>query len=139
MKEYHSPAGIIVRRAGNRVRSKALRARRSPEERKRVHDQRWGRKIRQFSVTPADYDARLKAQGGVCAICGLEETQAMKKHLNIDHDHETGLNRGLLCNSCNVGLGHFQDSEILLRLAIAYLRRSRTNPWLSSIEEVRGT
>lgn len=55
---------------------------------------------------------------GVCTICKTEGK------LHVDHDHSTGLTRGLLCHSCNVGLGHMRDSPDILRSAIAYLKKA---------------
>lgn len=51
-----------------------------------------------------------------CVICGAEET------LVVDHCHETGQIRGMLCNHCNRGLGHFRDDPLLLEFAAEYLR-----------------
>jgi hypothetical protein len=57
-----------------------------------------------------------------CAICGSEETNNIKTNkMYVDHCHETGKVRGLLCNGCNSGLGHFKDSINNLKLAIEYL------------------
>jgi hypothetical protein len=61
--------------------------------------------------------ARLREQGGVCAIC----QQAPAIH--IDHDHSTRTFRGLLCKLCNIGLGCFKDDAGRLSRAIAYLSR----------------
>ena len=55
-------------------------------------------------------------QGGGCAICGATMTDPQ-----IDHDHETGAVRGLLCRHCNLGLGHFRDDGEVLEKAISYL------------------
>jgi hypothetical protein len=55
-----------------------------------------------------DYDAMLKAQGGVCALCGQPERVAHVKHLSVDHDHTTGRVRGLLCVGCNISLGYYE-------------------------------
>lgn len=69
---------------------------------------------------PADAFDKLNAiQGGKCAICGGAGNG--KKRLAVDHDHETGKVRGLLCGWCNRGLGYFRDEHSLLSKAIAYL------------------
>lgn len=70
-------------------------------------------------MTVADRDALLAAQGGACAICGGPPLGKGVYHL--DHDHETGNVRGLLCHACNTSLGGFRDDPELLRKAIAYL------------------
>lgn len=72
----------------------------------------------------ASYDVLLKKQGGKCAICGVHEESYIEAHgkkFAIDHDHETGVIRGLLCCKCNRGLGYFKDSIESLKNAIAYL------------------
>lgn len=66
--------------------------------------------------------ARLhEAQSGLCAICGAAAQTGAR--LNIDHDHLTGAIRGLLCRSCNWGLGHFRDNVETMAAAIDYLRQ----------------
>lgn len=82
-----------------------------------------------FGITPEEYDALLARQDGACAICGQEET-ALGRHgevklLSVDHNHETGEVRGLLCQRCNIGLGHFLTSENLIAAA-AYLVQNET-------------
>lgn len=57
---------------------------------------------------------------GACDICGDD---SLKRALAVDHCHATGKFRGLLCSTCNTGLGHFKDSPVLLAEAIAYLAR----------------
>jgi hypothetical protein len=77
-----------------------------------------------FNLTLEEYQALLDAQGGVCAICGQPETKVQHGHvrqLSIDHNHETGEIRGLLCFACNMGLGSFKDSLESLSNAIDYL------------------
>ena len=69
-------------------------------------------------MTPADYDALLARQNGVCAIC---ETTEPGKPLYVDHCHIRNEVRGLLCRSCNLGLGNFKHDPRLLRAATAYL------------------
>lgn len=63
----------------------------------------------------------LAAQNGVCAICGKEPTKGRGRKLHIDHDHETGKRRGLLCNGCNTGIGSLGDDVSRLQRAIKYL------------------
>ena len=66
--------------------------------------------------------ADLKATVTQCVICGNEEK------LVVDHDHQTGRVRGLLCNHCNRGLGHFKDDPMLLEFAAQYLYASADHP-----------
>ena len=66
--------------------------------------------------------AELKATVTQCVICGNEEK------LVVDHDHQTGKVRGLLCNHCNRGLGHFKDDPMLLEFAAQYLYASADHP-----------
>ena len=61
---------------------------------------------------------KLKAEVTECVICGANEK------LVVDHDHKTGKIRGLLCNHCNRGLGHFRDDPMLLEFATQYLYAS---------------
>lgn len=77
---------------------------------------------RTYGITAAEYEAILEKQGGVCAICSQECNRSTSERFCVDHDHETGLVRGLLCFKCNVGLGRFDDDIGRLNVAIAYLR-----------------
>ena len=61
----------------------------------------------------------LADQGGVCAVCSREPTPGISLH--VDHDHETGRIRGLLCFRCNNALGDLEDDPALLRVATRYL------------------
>jgi hypothetical protein len=74
-----------------------------------------------------DYMALLEAQNGKCAICGGGETGKFSR-LSVDHDHVTKKIRGLLCSSCNAGLGRLKDSEELLIRALEYLRNAKLAP-----------
>lgn len=77
---------------------------------------------RHFGITEEEYQELLKKQGGVCAICGSPPT---KKSLYVDHDHGTGVIRGLLCGKCNSGIGLLKDSMNLVEKALNYLKRSQ--------------
>src|SRR5438132_8018897 len=77
---------------------------------------------RLYGVPLEVYRAKVRAQGGVCAICGGPPG---KRSLNVDHDHVTGKIRDLLCPTCNVGLGGLRDDPLLLRKAADYIERHR--------------
>lgn len=61
------------------------------------------------------------AQGGVCAICGNGAEDTQHGLLHVDHCHDKGHVRGLLCSPCNLALGLFRDNPALLRRAAEYL------------------
>lgn len=82
---------------------------------------RWLRIERSYGIDRATYETLLESQGGVCAICGNPE-RGKKNHLSIDHCHDTGKVRGLLCGRCNSGIGLLNDDPELLRSALSYLR-----------------
>jgi len=62
---------------------------------------------------------------GLCDCCGRLEFSDSTRSFHLDHDHKTGKVRGLICAQCNMGLGYFEDSTTLLRLASDYLDRSK--------------
>lgn len=74
-----------------------------------------------YKLTPEAYQALHDQQNGVCAICG---DRAAKRSLHVDHDHATGTVRGLLCTSCNRGMGLLKDDVAILEAAIVYLKRT---------------
>jgi hypothetical protein len=83
---------------------------------------------RKYSLTIDDYDEMLAKQGGGCAICGRPPRPDISLH--VDHDHETGRIRGLLCFRCNNALGDFLDDPALLREAATYLANLPREPEL---------
>lgn len=77
------------------------------------------RLMRTFEMTLEQYETLLAAQGGGCAIC---EATPRSKRLAVDHDHQTGLIRGLLCERCNHQvLGAAKEDVNVLKRAIRYL------------------
>jgi hypothetical protein len=86
-----------------------------------------------YGITSADYDRMFAEQGGRCAICLKSEDDIVGvRGLVVDHDHTKGevrkspdpkAVRGLLCVSCNRGVGYLCDDPALLRAAAAYLER----------------
>lgn len=82
----------------------------------------------QWALSVEEYDALVAAQAGVCAICHRPEMakrSGIVLNFAVDHDHNTGQVRGLLCMQCNNGLGRFSDDPERLRAAAAYLERTR--------------
>ncbi len=73
---------------------------------------------KQFGLTQAEYEQRLEAQGGGCAVCGHPPG---KTSLHVDHDHDTGAIRGLLCMRCNNALGLFREQPRLLENGMRYV------------------
>ena len=76
-----------------------------------------------FGITQDDYESMLVAQKGRCRICGSITPGQRNHFFCVDHCHSTGEVRGLLCDTCNKGLGQFQDKAELLEKAAAYLRQ----------------
>lgn len=98
-----------------------MRATRKPTSQKGRYSKKSQLKHR-YGVSIEQYDEMLVRQSGVCAIC--EEACDTGRSLAVDHCHETGRVRGLLCNRCNRALGGFQDNPELLMAARQYLLTS---------------
>ena len=78
---------------------------------------------RTFGITPEDYERRLAQQGGGCAVCARAPKAG--KSLHVDHDHETGYVRGLLCFKCNAALGQLDDDLDRIERALTYVATKR--------------
>jgi hypothetical protein len=76
-----------------------------------------------YGLTREAYRVLYDSQDGCCAVCEAPETLSARR-FHVDHDHSTGIVRGLLCHYCNVGIGQFEDDPKLLAAAIDYLDRS---------------
>lgn len=74
---------------------------------------------KRYQLTLEDFQTMEASQQKRCQIC-----KSATNPLSVDHNHENGKIRGLLCTSCNLGLGHFHDSPRLLRCAAKYLKKS---------------
>lgn len=113
-------AGHDVWRLKNmdKAREHSKKWRRDNPEASRDH----GRKAR-YGIPAGTYEQMLAAQNGRCAICHTN-IPGGRGEFKIDHNHDTGKVRGLLCNNCNVGLGHFKSNEGFLLEAVEYLRRN---------------
>jgi Autographiviridae endonuclease VII len=81
-----------------------------------------------FGISLQEYNEMLEAQGHCCAICGKADGTDLHagdrtKQLGVDHDHRTGMVRGLLCNDCNRAIGQLKDSAAVVRKAADYMDR----------------
>lgn len=83
--------------------------------------------LAQYGITIEEFEALLKKQKGRCAICRFKPDPNAEKRalrvLEVDHDHETGEIRGLLCRRCNDANGKYEDSADLVMKAALYLAR----------------
>src|ERR1700744_270812 len=117
-------------------RAKALRQRLYPRDRETVlarsqewreaNQERyrallWKAKLRRvYGITPEQYDAILEGQGNACASCG-SDTPGGHGKWNLDHCHDTGDVRGILCHGCNLGLGLLKDVPTTFGTSLVYL------------------
>jgi hypothetical protein len=108
-------------RAANVEKNRAYHAewRRKHPERAVVDIERL--RVREYGVTPERFAAMVAAQDGKCAICA----KPPQGSFHVDHCHETGEVRDLLCGKCNRGLGMYHDDPRLLTRAAWYLDRHK--------------
>ena len=78
-------------------------------------------RARHYGISKEQFLGFLEEQDNKCGACGIEFFAL--SDVNVDHDHSTGVVRGLLCQNCNRGLGSFGDSVDRLRKAIVYLQK----------------
>lgn len=87
---------------------------------------REGARLRAYGIDSVGFNSMLSAQRNRCLICNDEFTNTKTRH--VDHSHETGKVRGLLCDRCNRGLGCFRDNSAILLKAVSYLKVSQDPP-----------
>lgn len=94
---------------------------------------------RYYDLSVETYNTMLAAQNGVCAICKCPETGRNQsgelKPLSVDHNHDTGQVRGLLCTQCNYMVGHCRENREYLLAAVRYLDKhaGRESPALTIV------
>lgn len=113
-------------REQNRIYSRAYAAEHKEERSRYAKNYRLQR---HYGIGWAEFSAMLAEQNGKCAICDIAMTPPARasKHsiaVTVDHCHGTGKVRGLLCYSCNLGLGVFKDNLDRLRSAVGYLEKA---------------
>jgi hypothetical protein len=79
---------------------------------------------RYYKLTLEEYEELFKAQNGQCKICETHQDE-VDRRFDVDHNHETGRIRGLLCIKCNRGIGLLQDSIQILQTALNYLQEDQ--------------
>lgn len=89
-----------------------------PEVVRRVRNQQL---MKSFGISIDEYEKLWAKQKGLCAICEQPERTVRTGNLCVDHNHQTGVVRGLLCSHCNRGIGLLHDDPRILRKAIRYL------------------
>lgn len=106
--------------------SECLRCKRARESTPEAREAKRARVLmRKYGITLEEYNAMAKAQGNRCAICGEKEQRinsyGERLPLAVDHDHDTGKIRGLLCSKHNKAIGMLGDSPGMLLSALRYL------------------
>jgi alpha-amylase/alpha-mannosidase (GH57 family) len=79
--------------------------------------------LKRYKLTPEQFRDLSRSQGDVCAACKCE--CKTRRRLSVDHNHDTGAVRGLLCYACNFALGHLGDSIELIEMLLVYARTHR--------------
>lgn len=117
-KERRSPDGVASQ-------CKTCKSDYNREWRERKGGNLYDRTIR-YGISPEEYEELLDEQLNSCACCGSSDPKR-KAGFVIDHDHDTGFIRGLLCHNCNIGIGLLGDSLSGLQTAVNYLRKHYDN------------
>jgi len=102
-----------------------LRAFRTTSQRYKANRKQSARKTKlrlRYGISEEAYQRMLSAQDGRCAICGTQDPCSRWGVFHVDHDHDTGAVRGLLCHPCNVMLGKFGDSKERVLLVLEKIR-----------------
>jgi hypothetical protein len=79
--------------------------------------------LKRYGLNEADFNRLLNNQGGVCAVCRTDNPPG--KGWCVDHCHDTGVVRGVLCTNCNTGIGQLGDDVERLLAAVEYLKKPR--------------
>jgi hypothetical protein len=119
--EFYKPRPDNMRRTCKRCQNERRVANRRANPEAASATARRSKLRRVYGISPEEYDAILVAQRGVCAICARPNDDGRRLH--VDHCHDSGKVRGLLCHLCNRALGAFGDDPDRVERAVEYLRR----------------
>lgn len=130
MRKKQNPENL--RRASARYRLKNLEAVKTFQKQYRrtvaAVERKKRRDLAQRGFTPELWQMTLEAQNHHCPICRADLQALPSSRIHADHCHKTMRPRGILCVSCNMGLGLFKDNPHLLEWAAEYLRRPTILP-----------
>ncbi len=118
--KFHNAAGYAADPEKSKVNSTAWRA--VHPEKRRIYERR--ALLKKHGITLEQYDTMFDAQDGRCAICGTDNPRGPGNILHVDHCHNTGVVRGLLCHHCNIGIGNLGDDPKRVMDAAVYLLRT---------------
>lgn len=119
-RRMQDPEWVARKRAKARSDMQAKRATWGPLEKHLANQQR---RLSTYGLTIDWYNAQIERQGGRCAIC--QQVPTGERPWHVDHCHDSGIVRGLLCGPCNTGLGHMRDNPAIMRAAADYIERHR--------------
>ncbi|KKN36747.1 hypothetical protein LCGC14_0770530 [marine sediment metagenome] len=112
----------ISKRTNSETQKIAVKKRNKPKLIKNKKELRNRFLLRTYGIRIEEYEELLQSQNNKCAICGiLVKRGRRKKNFAVDHNHETGEVRGLLCEDCNRGIGLLREDIGILQKAIKYL------------------
>lgn len=118
-----NPSNFYVDKKGNRT-NKKCRECHKVECKNRWHSRssldRWASRNYKYNVTKEFLVDLYQKQGGKCAIC--KDFPQTARNLHVDHCHQTGAVRGLLCHGCNTGIGALRDNPEIVANALSYLK-----------------
>jgi len=126
IKVYNKIRGYLCTDCLN-TKGRSWKAKAKPKSKERISKSRFAWNVKKmYGLTPNDYQAMFDRQRGVCAICGDVETAQFRgkpRRLSIDHNHQTGNVRGLLCSRCNVALGLLGEDAGRIQKCLDYLQK----------------
>lgn len=78
---------------------------------------------RKYGISLNDRDRMIEAQGWGCAACSIDLRKLPPRQIHIDHNHDTGEVRGILCHGCNIAFGHLGEDSDRIEGLLAYSRK----------------
>lgn len=116
----------------NRVHNKKTRTQRysyrSQWRRNNPEKEKAGKLRNRFGLSLQQFKDMLEDQGNKCGVCGIDLSNGGMNHPCVDHDHKTGMVRGILCRRCNSGIGSLKDEPKLLNRAVKWIRKGGLTP-----------